>query len=65
MKKLNFFKQFTDTVSLVYETKTNNDSLVYETKTNDVYEDFCKNKVSLILGSIHNIQSFTMQQTKE
>ena len=40
------------------------DNLVYEIETNDVYEDFTKIKICLILVSIQKIWSFTMQQKK-
>ena len=43
---------------------TDTDSLVYETKTDDIYEDFNENKICLILMTIRKIQCFLILSIK-
>ena len=49
-------------VNLVF---ADTESLVYENKTNDTYKDFLAIKISLILVTIHKIQSFLILSIKK
>ena len=41
------------------------DSLVYETETVDIYKDFYKDKICLILAAIDKIQKFLILSKKK